>query len=114
MLADRPAQTTGRRTDLNPLVTENTMRLLATTALLITAGLLGACGTNQIKGWSKPGGTQEQKDRDMAECDYDASKSTTGSMRAPRNTDEAVGDGVVRGMEKSDLIKQCMRLRGYQ
>lgn len=31
----------------------------------------------------------------------------------PKSTGDAVGDGVVRGMEKSDLIKKCMRVRGY-
>jgi hypothetical protein len=53
------------------------------------------------------------KQRDLAECDYNASKATTGDGKAPKTTGDAVGDGVVRGMEKSDLMKKCMRVRGY-
>lgn len=56
---------------------------------------------------------RNEKQRDLAECDYDASKATTGDGKAPKTTGDAVGDGVVRGMEKSDLIKKCMRVRGY-
>lgn len=82
-------------------------------ALLCSAVMFTGCGIAQIKGWSKPGASESQKQRDLAECDYDASKSTTGDGRAPKSTGDAVGDGVVRGMEKSDLIKKCMRIRGY-
>lgn len=82
-------------------------------ALLCSVVMLTGCGTAQIKDWSKPGAGEAQKQRDMAECDYDASKATTGDGRAPQSTGDAVGDGVVRGMEKSDLIKKCMRIRGY-
>lgn len=82
-------------------------------ALLSGALMLVGCGTSQIKAWSRPGASEEQKQRDLAECDYDASKATIGDGKAPRSTDDAVGEGVVRGMEKSDLIKKCMRIRGY-
>ena len=75
---------------------------------------LCACGTDQIASWNKPDTTEDQKAKDMQECDYEASKATTGSMQPPKSTDEAVSDGVVRGMEKSDLIKKCMRIRGYE
>ena len=90
------------------------MRILFPLAALTLMSLLSACGTREINGWSKPGGNEDQKSHDLAECDYEASKATTGSMKAPKSTSDAVGDGVVRGMEKSDLIKKCMRLRGYR
>ena len=64
-------------------------------------------------GWTQSGASEAQKVRDLAACDDDASRSTAGDMNAPRNTDDAVAQGVVRGMEKSDRIQQCMRLRGY-
>ncbi|WWW36159.1 hypothetical protein V8017_04065 [Stenotrophomonas rhizophila] len=87
--------------------------LIGAFAVLSGAVMLAGCGTTQIKAWSKPGASEEQKQRDLAECDYDASKATTGDGKAPKSTGDAVGDGVVRGMEKSDLIKKCMRVRGY-
>ncbi|QHB73509.1 hypothetical protein [Stenotrophomonas sp. 364] len=87
--------------------------LIGASALLSGAMMLVGCGTTQIKAWSKPGADEAQKQRDLAECDYDASKATTGDGKAPKTTGDAVGDGVVRGMEKSDLIKKCMRVRGY-
>ncbi len=89
-------------------------RLPGVTILLCATLLSAGCGTAQIKRWSKPGASEAQKQQDLAECDYDASKATVGDGRAPRSTDGAVGDGVVRGMEKSDLIKTCMRVRGYR
>jgi hypothetical protein len=90
------------------------MRIFLCVAPLMLASLLCSCGTSQISGWSKPGGSESQKSQDMAECDYDASKATAGNMQAPKSTSDAVDSGVARGMEKSDLIKKCMRLRGYQ
>jgi len=89
------------------------IRLPSVTLVLLATLSVTGCGTAQIKGWSKPGASDAQKQQDLAECDYDASKATTGDGKAPQNTGAAVGDGVVRGMEKSDLIKKCMRVRGY-
>lgn len=89
------------------------IRSMGAVAALCGAVMLVGCGTSQIKGWSKSGASEEQKQRDLAECDYDASKSTTGDGKAPKSSGDAVGEGVVRGMEKSDLIKKCMRIRGY-
>ena len=40
-------------------------------------------------------GSEEQKQRDLAECDYDASKATIGDGKAPKSTDDAVGEGVL-------------------
>ena len=85
---------------------------LAVSILFGAVVSLPGCGTAEIKDWTKSGASDSQKSQDMDECKYEAAKATAGG-KAPKTTKDAVDDGVARGMEEADLIKQCMKLRGY-
>jgi hypothetical protein len=52
--------------------------------------------------WVKPGWTVEQRKRDIAECEYDASKVSY-----------TVPGAVYGAMVHNDLMSQCLKLRGY-
>lgn len=39
--------------------------------------------------------------------------ATIGTNSRPKTMTDAIGDGIVKGMEQADLVKDCMRARGY-
>jgi len=76
---------------------------------------LAACSTQPVSQWEKSGQPTSQRDQDLAQCKYEAEKATasSGDGRLPKSTNEAVNKGVERGLEQADLIKSCMKARGY-
>lgn len=63
------------------------------------AALVAGCA-NTI--WSRPGGSTPEAERDVAECQYEASKATV-SIRSI----------IEQILTAQDLTRQCLRLRGY-
>ena len=84
----------------------------------VAAMLLAACSTSP-KGWTKPGATAADVERDQAQCRYEAKSATasyTSTPTQPGNTaamGAAVGDGVVIAEKQIELTNDCMKLRGY-
>lgn len=67
--------------------------------MIVVAVAVTGCAPNV---WTKPGGTQAESERDIAECRYQASLATAG-----------ISSAVEQGLAKNDLGRQCLRLRGY-
>ena len=69
-------------------------------AILLAAALVAGCGSSARDGWTKPGMTKEQLDRDTADCLVQA-QSVVGSAQGPRTTVD------------QDRYRRCMQSRGY-
>lgn len=88
------------------------MKKAVVTVLL---GLVG-CGGGT---YNKPGATQAEFDRDLAQCRYEAASSASayGSSETRRSASGAagqgVGDAVAESGRRSELIDLCLRARGY-
>lgn len=63
--------------------------------------LLSACAAVQ---WVKPGATEQDFQRDQAECNYEATKAVP---------DYGSGSVFAIAMQRADIANQCLRLRGY-
>jgi len=72
------------------------------TKILILTSLitLSACAAME---WQKPNMTEQQRQQDMNECRYDASKATASII-----------NGFDAGFQKGTLYRQCMEIRGYK
>lgn len=69
--------------------------------LLLVLGVLAGCASSASEGWTKPGATEEQVNRDSADCLFDAQSVVPGGSRGP-------GIAV-----NQDRYRQCMASRGY-
>lgn len=69
--------------------------------LLIALGVLAGCASSASEGWTKPGATEEQANRDSADCLFDAQSVRPGGSQGPR---------MVVNQER---YRQCMANRGY-
>jgi len=77
------------------------------TAILAAALAVGCAGPMV---WVKDGASETQAARDYAECDYDATRSVTtvdGTYRT------MLGQDLDMAMRQGEVIRKCMRLRGY-
>lgn len=80
--------------------------------------LLSACGSSP-KSWTKPGASEDQVERDRAQCEYEAKAATASYHSTPSKPGEtaavgrAVGDGIVIAEKQIELTRDCMRARGY-
>ena len=70
-------------------------------ALLIALGMLAGCASSASEGWMKPGATEEQINRDSADCLFDAQSTVPGGSQGPRM------------VVNQDRYRQCMANRGY-
>ena len=69
-------------------------------ATLLAVGLLAGCSASAREGWTKPGMTQQELDRDTADCLVQA-QSVVGSAQGPRTS------------VNQDRYRRCMQERGY-
>lgn len=76
------------------------MDTLLAAGLLVALGLLTGCGSPSSGGWAKPGATEEQVNRDSADCLAGAQSMAPGR------------DGP-RMVVNQDRYRQCMANRGY-
>jgi hypothetical protein len=53
--------------------------------------------------WTRPGITEDEFRRDLAECEYEATKATA-----------SLAPGYVQSSNKFDVKEQCMRMKGYR
>ena len=73
---------------------------------LLVFGVLAGCTSSASQGWTKPGATEEQVNRDSADCQFNAQSMAPGG----------VAPGVSRGpgmVVDQDRYRQCMASRGY-
>jgi hypothetical protein len=69
--------------------------------LLIALGVLAGCASSASEGWTKPGATEQQVNRDSADCLFDAQSVAPGGREGPRM------------VVNQDRYHQCMANRGY-
>ena len=48
--------------------------------LLIVLGVLAGCASSASQGWTKPGATEEQVNRDSADCLFNAQSMAPGGV----------------------------------
>jgi hypothetical protein len=75
-------------------------RMIRTIAGSILLGLVVGCASTGAGGWTKPGATEEQANRDSADCLFGA-ETTVPGREGPRTT------------VNQDRYRQCMTNRGY-
>jgi len=86
--------------------------------LLIIIGTL-VVGCAPTKQWVKPGATQWEFDRHMAQCKYEAAAATATIGTTPTyNLNHALAAGmsagITSGLRQVELIKLCMQKEGYR
>lgn len=69
--------------------------------LLIVVGLAAGCASSASEGWTKPGATPEQANKDSADCLFNAQTVRPGGPSGPVITVDQV------------QYRQCMANRGY-
>lgn len=75
--------------------------------LAIVAVLTSGCARDRI--WVNPTVTNEQAQKDMAECKYDSVKYAPGY----NFVGDPIAAGFARGMRENDIISVCMSSKGY-
>ena len=83
------------------------MKLVIMTICLV-ALLVGGC---QQTYWVKPNATQEDFNRDSAQCNYEATKASYTPMGP---FDSGISSGMQEGFQKTKVYKACMRSKGYK
>ena len=68
--------------------------------LLVALGVLAGCGSSTSDRWAKPGATEEQVNRDSADC-LAGAQSVAPGREGPRM------------LVNQDRYRQCMANRGY-
>lgn len=69
--------------------------------LLAALGLLTGCASSSSDRWAKPGATEEQVNRDSADCLASSQTVAPGGREGPRM------------VVNQDRYRQCMANRGY-
>lgn len=75
--------------------------MLKIAGLLIVVGLCAGCASSASEGWTKPGATKEQANKDSADCLFEAQTVRPGGPAGPAITVDQV------------KYRQCMANRGY-
>ena len=92
---------------------------LARGPMVLGGFLLAGCTASGDDAWKQDRTPRSQMQQDLAECKYDAERSTAtiGTGHTPKKMSDAIGegigDGVVKGIEQSNLVNSCMNARGY-
>ena len=94
----------------------NSFKAIAT--VLIPFALAACASTDQQ--WVREGTPRSEAEQALAECQYQAETATV-AIRTPYRQGESwgdaigqgIGDGVVRGMEESELVQSCMAAKGF-
>ena len=71
------------------------------TGMLVVLGLFAGCGSSTSERWAKPGATEEQINRDSADCLTAARSMAPGGREGPRMVVD------------QNRYRQCMVNRGY-
>ena len=95
------------------------MNTKAIAVLFATSAILAGCAENDQQ-WIKDNTSRSEAEQALTECQYQSQAATTG-IRTPLRKDDSFGDaigqgisdGVVRGMEGSDLVNACMKAKGF-
>lgn len=88
-------------------------------SILAASLLVAGCATEDPQ-WVRDDTPQSEADRALAQCKYEAeaATATVGANNHPATFGDAVSEGVAsgvaRGMEEADLVKSCMKARGFR
>ncbi|WP_295805595.1 hypothetical protein [uncultured Nitratireductor sp.] len=82
--------------------------------------ILAGCVSDGDNAWVKDDTARSDTQQALAECKYEAEAATIGigANDHPKTWGEAVGDGigdaVIQAMDENELIKSCMRAKGFR
>lgn len=81
--------------------------------------MLAGCMSDD-NAWVKDATPRSEAQQVLAECKYEAQAATIGigANRHPKTWGEAIGegigDGVIQAMDEDELVKSCMRAKGFR
>lgn len=81
--------------------------------------LLTGCASDD-QAWVKDDTPRSETDQALAECKYQAEAATVGigANDHPKTWGEAIGDGigdaVIQTMDEAELVKSCMKAKGFR
>ncbi|MFA5922376.1 MAG: hypothetical protein WC856_13960 [Methylococcaceae bacterium] len=75
-------------------------------ALAVCAALMSGCAKSV---WMNPSVTQEQSQKDFAECQYDVVKHTPSYY----GMGDPIASGIASGMRQNEIMSACMSSKGY-
>ena len=95
------------------------MKTNALAVLFATSMVLAGCA-EEGQQWAKDNTPRTEAEQALTECKYQSEAATT-NIRTPLQKDDSFGDaigqgisdGVVRGMEESELVNACMKAKGF-
>lgn len=88
-------------------------------SLVLVLVTLAGCVSDD-KPWVKDDTPRTDVDQALADCKYQSEAATVaiGSNSHPKTWTDAIGDGigdgVVRAMDENDLVKSCMKAKGFE
>lgn len=83
------------------------MRLLVTLAAALA--MSGCAGVQRQAVWSKQGEQPGDRERAVAECDFEAIKHAgSGDPRM-----SAIGQGIEIGLQRNQIFTACMKAKGW-
>lgn len=86
--------------------------------VLAVSLMLAGCVSDDTQ-WVRDDTPRSEADQALAECKYQAEAATIGigANDHPKTWSDAIGegigDGVVRGMDEAELVKSCMKSKGF-
>lgn len=86
---------------------------------LAASVMLAGCMSDD-NAWAKDATPRSEAQQVLAECKYEAQAATIGigANRHPKTWGEAIGegigDGVIQAMDEDELVKSCMRAKGFR
>ena len=84
------------------------MKTLAVTLAVTCIVAMGGCGPKTVL--TKPGFTQAEWDRDLAQCEYETASSTQG---VDYSYQTVIGQSLDQAFRRRDLMLLCMKAKGY-
>lgn len=73
--------------------------------------VLAGCAAPAPVVWVHPAKTAEDRTRDAAQCEYQATAQTQTADPSMRS---AIGQGIDMGIRRANLFKLCMKAAGWQ
>ena len=84
------------------------MKTLGITFAVICIIIMAGCAPKTVL--TKPGFTQAEWDRDLAQCKYEAASSTQG---VDYSYQTVIGQSLDQAFRRRDLTLLCMKAKGY-
>ena len=84
------------------------MKTLAITFAVTCIIALSGCGPKMVL--TKPGFTQSEWNRDLAQCEYEVTSST---QNVDHSYQTVIGQSLDQAFRRRDLMLLCMKAKGY-